>query len=147
VTNNLTAKFHQGYTLVELMVVLAIITVLAGATFAAGGHNLSKTARANAKAKLLDIRAKEEQYFIDNKNYTSNLLDLRLVVASGDSLFINDKGVAADSSSAAYEITLLPKDGYTVIANARNRQESNEDEACTVISINASGSKSPAHCW
>lgn len=140
-------KKEQGFTLIELMVVLAVIGVLAAMAFSAGGTNSAKAGRANAMAKLFDIRAKEEQYFIDNKAYTDDLFDLRMVAAAGDSLFMNSEGQPTDYASAAYEVTVSNTDGYTITATARNKQAEKEDDACKVLVLKASGSKTPVACW
>ena len=67
---------QPGFTLIELMITVAIIAILSGIALPAYSIYVLKAARAEAKAALLDVAAKQEQFYLDNKGYTTNLTNL-----------------------------------------------------------------------
>ena len=65
-----------GFTLVELLVVLAIMTILATYAYPGYQEHVSKTRRTEGQILLLDVIAKEERFFTENNTYTLDLTDL-----------------------------------------------------------------------
>ena len=59
----------KGFTLIELMIVVAIISILAAITFPSYQQYVMRGKRAEARAALLDAAAKEERYYSDNNQY------------------------------------------------------------------------------
>ncbi len=62
-------RLNKGFTLVELMIVVAILGVLAAIAVPAYIGYVSSSKRAEAKANLETIRLLEEQYYADHKQY------------------------------------------------------------------------------
>lgn len=62
----------HGFTILELLVVLAIIIVLAGLILATSGHVQNKGARARVEVEIAAISAALENYKADNGAYPSN---------------------------------------------------------------------------
>lgn len=62
-------KKSRGMTLIELMVVVAIVGVLAAIAYPAYTNSLVKGTRANAKAYLMDVAQKQQAYLLDNRRY------------------------------------------------------------------------------
>ena len=64
----------KGFTLIELMIVVAIIGILAGiATMTYIGQQ-KRAAYTEAKANLQSLRLLEEQFFAENGRYTADLV-------------------------------------------------------------------------
>jgi type IV pilus assembly protein PilE len=60
---------QKGFTLVELMIVVAIIGILASIAIPAYTDYTKKGKAAEATGNLADLRVKMEQYFQDNRTY------------------------------------------------------------------------------
>jgi type IV pilus assembly protein PilE len=60
---------HKGFTLIELMVVVAVVGILAGIGVPAYIDYLKRGKVTEATSNLSDMRVKLEQYFQDNRTY------------------------------------------------------------------------------
>jgi type IV pilus assembly protein PilE len=60
---------QKGFTLIELMIVVAIIGILASIAIPSYNDYTKKGKAAEATANLADLRVKMEQYFQDNRTY------------------------------------------------------------------------------
>jgi type IV pilus assembly protein PilE len=60
---------HSGFTLIELMVTVAIIAILAAVAIPNYTAYITRSKIAEATSNLLAMRTKMEQYFQDNRTY------------------------------------------------------------------------------
>ncbi len=70
---NTARRSALGFTLIELMVVVAIIAVLAGVAFPSYQSYMRRSNRADAQQLMLNIANREQQYIIDARQYTSTI--------------------------------------------------------------------------
>jgi len=66
----------QGFTLIELMIVIAIIGILAAIAIPNFMNYQCKAKQSEAKANLGNIRTAEEAYYAEYDNYTTSLTDI-----------------------------------------------------------------------
>ena len=59
----------RGFTLIEVMIVVAIVAILAAVAMPAYGDYLRRGLLPEAFTNLSDLRVKMEQYYQDNRNY------------------------------------------------------------------------------
>ena len=64
---------HRGFTLIELMIVVAIVAILAGVAYPSYRNYILKGNRAAAQAFLMDAAQRQQQYFLDNRTYATDL--------------------------------------------------------------------------
>ena len=67
---------HAGLTLVELLIVVAVVAILAGLAYPSYQNHITRTRFADAKVMLLQIMQQQRKHFTDNNTYTDDLKDL-----------------------------------------------------------------------
>lgn len=77
-----TQKQHRGFTLMELMITVAIVGILSAVAFPSYTSYIKKGARRAAQAEMLDLANREQQFLLSNRAYAS----YSTLTASGYSL-------------------------------------------------------------
>ncbi len=98
----------SGFTLVELMIVLAIMTILATYAYPSYQQHINKTRRAEGQILLMDMLARQERFFTENNSYTIGLDNLGYT--------LNADG-AVETEGGFYTITAATCDAATPITN------------------------------
>ena len=140
-----------GFTLTELLIVIAIITLLT--TIAIPGYRsyVLKANRTAAKNVLMQVVARQENYFADNKRYTTDASKLGY---GGASFYVDENGDESDASDSRYKISLSQSSNYdfTAKATAQNYQEN--DAECDELFVSNIGSRwaetdsnAASDCW
>lgn len=125
---------HNGFTLIELMVAVAIVGILAMIALPSYRDFVLRGNRSAAQAEMMDIANREQQFLLANRSYA----DKPTLEASGYAL---SGDVAANYS---YTITVgagaVPT--YSIDFTAIGGQESDGD-----LSLSSEGVKTPADKW
>lgn len=97
----------RGFTLIELMVVVAIVGILAAIAYPAYTNSVIKGKRAEGRTALLSLMQQEERYFTQNNSYLAfGNLSATATDASGASIANPLQLTSGDSpSQAAYNLT------------------------------------------
>lgn len=139
-----------GVTLMELMIALAIVGILTAIAYPSYTQYVTKANRAAAKAVLLRVADRQEQYFSDNKSYAG---DLTLLNYGSNGFMIDDQGseVGSTDSDRIYEIALTNTSAttFTVEATPQLRQ-AQRDTACQTLTLTHSGQRAATgsgECW
>ena len=66
----------RGFTLIELMVVVAIVAILAAIALPSYDRYVKKARRTDAKQALLDFAARQEKFYSTNNRYAANATQL-----------------------------------------------------------------------
>lgn len=114
-------KKQIGFTLIELMIVTAVIAILAAVAFPTYDKHVQKTRRAQAQQVLLEISNRQEQYIIDARQYTATLSNLNI------SSLPEGWSCAAACSNNFYDVTVTVNNAatpptFTALATAKNDQ-------------------------
>lgn len=130
-------RTNQGFSLIELMVAVAIIGILASVALPAYQNYIFK-ARANvATSALADMRIRMEQYFQDNRTYVGGPCAAPAGTDTTNFGFACDAG---EPTGTTYRFTATGAGlmaGYTWSINQNNAKSSSLNAGCW--STNKSG--------
>jgi len=124
----------SGFSLIELMAVVAIIGILAAIAFPAYGSYLVRGNRSAAQGYLLALAEAQAQYFADAHSYAGTPAALNLSVPSQ----------VAANYSVTIEATDGPPPSFTITATPVPGSRQAADQSLT---ISSSGARTPASLW
>lgn len=140
---------HQksGFTLIELMVAVAVIGLLAAIAYPAYTDSVIKSRRSDGKAKLLEVAQRQERYYTERNTYTTDFTQLGYATSST---------VASDNGF--YSITVAATSGSTIANSftltAAPVGSQTKDVKCnrfTLTNTNvkgiSSGTSTASACW
>jgi len=96
-----------------------------------------KGKRSDAKSSLMDGASRMEQFYLDNKTYTTNLTSIGLGTTSQEGHY----ALSVTAATTACPITSC----YEIVATAQGGQT--DDTGCTQLTYNSIGVKAPSSCW
>jgi len=67
---------QKGFSLTELLIVVAIIGIIAGVGYPSYLSQAEKTRRTEGKAALTEAAQKQQQFFQERRRYTANVMEL-----------------------------------------------------------------------
>jgi type IV pilus assembly protein PilE len=123
-----TFNTHQGWNLIELMVVLAIIGILATLIFPSLQDHIVKARRGDAQNELFKLKIKQEDYRLSHVSFaTSSELPLPV------------------SEYYEFSIVNVSATTFTLVALATEKQAA--DSRCQALALDQSMTRTPADCW
>ena len=132
----------KGFTLIELMIVVIIITVLAAIAYPAYINHTVNTRRAAATACLLEFSQFMERYYTTNMRYTGAALPGNIGCAEELAPFYTF-GLDGVPDATSYRVRAVPQ----------GQQAARDGAKCGTLSLNqlgqqgATGSDGPTGCW
>ena len=131
-------RCNQGFSLLELMIVVVVAAIIAAIAFPVYQEHVRKSRRAAATAALIDATSRQEQFFLDNKTYTTTLtaggLNMNATTEDGNYILTVDAPSGACALDRCYSMRATP-------------QGVQAGDKCGALAINSERVKTPSNCW
>ena len=131
-----------GFTLIELMIVVAVLAILAVLAYPSYVDQVRKARRQQARETLAQVANQQERYYAQNGQY-------------GSLTQLGYGGASFETTDGHFKVTLTLTNetilgsarntGYTASANAQGDQA--EDTTCAVLTLDHQARRLPADCW
>jgi type IV pilus assembly protein PilE len=124
----------SGFTLVEMMVVVAVIAILAAIAFPSYQAHLRKSKRAEAQAFMMAFAARQQQLMVDTRAFGATVTAVGVPVPA--------------NVSAAYTLS-MPAPGTADFTLTLTPNADQASEKCGTLAIDQNGTKTAATsgCW
>lgn len=135
----------QGFTLIELMVVVVIVGILMMVALPAYQGSLQKGRRADGMAALMDAAGRQERFMLDRSTYTADMQELGYATdpyIAPDGHYSIDAAACGGGIGTCYVLTAVPVAG--------SPQE--KDKRCINFILNSNGTRTAtgsnaSECW
>jgi type IV pilus assembly protein PilE len=141
----------QGFSLIELMIVVAIIAILAAIALPAYSRYVVKTNRAAATACLSEYANYMERYYTTNLRYDQDTQSTPVandIMATG----LDCASPQQTGNNYSYTTTVLTATAYTLQAKPRGAQAT-RDTQCGTLTLDQAGTRTKSgtgtvsECW
>ncbi|CAG1770940.1 Fimbrial protein [uncultured bacterium] len=148
---------NTGFTLIELMIVIAIISILAGISYPLYNNYMIKARRADAKAALLELSTWMERYYTAKGCYsvpdsngacTTNPPTLPFTVTPKSGVANYNLFVCVSGTSCNSVTVTIPTSGFILVATPIKTEAT-----CSSLTLDNTGVKGEsgtgtvADCW
>ncbi len=129
---------NTGFTLIELMVVVAIIGIITAVAYPSYDGYMKKSRRSDAKIALTRMADRQERFYLQNNTYTTNTANVG-GTGTGENLYV----LSIDSADVnGFALTATAVAGGP---QATDTTTNNGD--CTIMKLSSTAAKTPVACW
>ncbi|MEN1927571.1 type IV pilin protein [Luteimonas sp. MJ250] len=136
------AMRQRGFTLIELMIVVAVVAILAAIAYPAYNDSVRKSRRAQVKSDLVELAQRAERFHTSNNSY----------VGFWATVPTSHRISPRTGGTAAYSLTQVEAaNSFTLSATPEGTQT--KDTRCGTLSLSHTGQKTEngtgtlADCW
>jgi len=144
-------KMH-GFTLIEMMVVVAIVGILSSVAYPSFMSQIRKSRRSDAAVATSEILQAQERWRANNQNYVTTTSLLTTTPPNGLGL------ISLTTSGGYYLLSVSTNSAtgcttggcYTTTATAVSGKSQASDTGCTTLTVNVTNgnaTKLPDACW
>lgn len=128
------ARRSGGFTLIEVMITVAIIAILAAVAYPSYQNASIKSRRAAAQAALSDVAQRQQQFLLDNRAFAATTADLKVTVPDDVARYYDISITVPAVTPPTFTATATPKAGGPQVKDG-------------ALSIDNAGAKTPAGKW
>jgi type IV pilus assembly protein PilE len=140
------SKVH-GFTLIEVMIVVAIVAILAAVAYPSYQQSITKTRRTTAQACLVEVAQFMERFYTTNLRYDQTIGGVDVVLANPTcrtdiAAFYVLEFVTDEPTQSTYALQAAPQGG-----------QATADAGCGTLTLTQAGTKSRSgakalnQCW
>ena len=149
----------NGFTLIELMIVVAVVGILAAVAYPSYMNQVRKSRRSDAIAALAEVQQAQERWRANKPKYASHAEAIATKTPPPPPLTTPPTpptppglGLSATSQGGYYTwaVSSNTETGYTLTATAVDGKSQKKDTGCDTLTVtvnNGSASNSPNTCW
>jgi type IV pilus assembly protein PilE len=130
----------RGFSLIELMMVVAIIAIIAAVALPSFRQYVIRSARTEARNALLEVAALQERYRYSNPGYATTLTALGITASPYETAEGRYTVTLTDPTAVSFTVSATPVSG-----------KGQESDSCGTLTLSNSGVKgstsSDAKCW
>lgn len=133
----------RGFTLVELMITVAIVAILAAVALPSYSQYMRKARRGDAQSFMSEVAARQQHFLLDRRAYSASITDAPAAGGLGMTIPSNVSGFYTVTISATGN---LPP-SFTVRAVPTGAQA---QDTCGTLTLNQAGQKTATgtgSCW
>lgn len=131
---NNEAGTQAGFTLIELMIAVAVVAILASVAYPSYTQHTRKAKRADAQALLMALAGRQQQYLLDTRTYAATIGALNLPVPANVSSSYDVSLALGAGTAPTFTLTAAPRGGQAA-------------DKCGTLTLDHTGSKTPSGCW
>jgi type IV pilus assembly protein PilE len=132
------AAARRGFTLIEVMIVVAIIAIIAAVALPAYFDSVRKARRADAYNAITKAQQAQERFRANNSTYGSGFINVTAATFAASSPGSNATFASSDGYYTV-DITANSGTGYTLVAYANTGTSQVKDSNCQCLQIEADG--------
>ena len=128
----------RGFTLIEVMITVAIVAILAAVALPSYREHVRKSRRAEAQAYLMALASRQQQFLLDTRGYAPSAATIGLLAPANVAAAYDVVVVAVAGPPPTFRLTATPKASTDQV-----------HESCGTLGIDQSGAKTAAAatCW
>jgi type IV pilus assembly protein PilE len=110
---------QRGFTLIELMIVIALVAVLAGIAMPSYTQYVTRSSRESAQAELVELAGVQDKIFLNSNAYTASVTGAYTGLSTGGLGWTSGKSrdtrytISATVAGASFTLTATPVAGTT----------------------------------
>lgn len=140
-------RSYKGFTLIEVMIVVVIISILAAISYPAYRSSVLKSHRVDARSSLLETAQILERCYTEfnaYNNVTCSIVDAGPVISK-----LSDAAPLTGSGYYTVSSTALTATTFTIQAVATTKGKQNDDTRCTTFTLThtAAQTATSTDCW